>query len=189
MSALVMGRGITLSFNEELAILYEGEEVATVFNNWSSGQFENLTFSHTEPEFIYETWQKAHYAKLFQRGQLDAWGREVVERLISEIPNILDSRQHRLPRTRIQSPRAGYVYLLQSPTGAYKIGRSRNPQDRLRTFQIKLPFEVEYVCVIRCADMVALEAELHRAFEHKRLNGEWFALTGNDIEFIKGLAQ
>ena len=82
----------------------------------------------------------------------------------------------------------GFVYLLQSPTSAYKIGRTKNPDDRLKTFGVKLPFEVEYVCLIKTADMGALEAELHGYFADKRINGEWFNLTPDDVAQIKEMA-
>lgn len=81
----------------------------------------------------------------------------------------------------------GFVYLLKSPTNAYKIGRSKNPQDRIKTFGVKLPFEVEYLAIIPAQDMCSLEAELHQRFADKRINGEWFALTDNDIAYIKSL--
>jgi hypothetical protein len=89
---------------------------------------------------------------------------------------------------QVNSKGGGFVYLLQSPTGAYKIGRAIDPEDRLRTFSVKLPFEVEYACLIRTSDMVALERELHQQFEEKRVNGEWFNLDENDVAYIKSLA-
>lgn len=82
----------------------------------------------------------------------------------------------------------GYVYLVQSPTENYKIGRTKNPENRMRTFGVQLPFEVEYVCVIKTPDMYALERELHERFASKRVNGEWFTLETADVEYIKGLA-
>lgn len=82
-----------------------------------------------------------------------------------------------------------FVYLLQSPTGAYKIGRTKNPADRLRTFGVLLPFEVEYVCVIETTDMYTLERNLHTKFTDKNINGEWFALTEDDVAYIKGLVK
>ena len=88
-----------------------------------------------------------------------------------------------------KNPRSlsGYVYLLQSPSGNYKIGRTSNPDDRLKTFSVKLPFEVEYVCVIQTDDMYALESNLHQRFWDKRVNGEWFTLSPEDVAHIKGL--
>lgn len=85
--------------------------------------------------------------------------------------------------------RAGYVYLVQSPTGTYKIGRTKDPADRMKTFSIKLPFEVEYVCVIPTDDRYRLESELHKRFKSQRVNGEFFRLSASDIEYIKGLVK
>lgn len=86
------------------------------------------------------------------------------------------------------SPKHGYIYLIQSVTGAYKIGRTKNPDDRIKTFSVKLPFEVEYVCVVETENMYYLERELHRQFDTKRINGEWFKLSENDVSAIKALA-
>lgn len=84
-------------------------------------------------------------------------------------------------------PETGYVYLLQSPTGAYKIGKTKNPDDRMKTFGVKLPFEVSYTCVISSEMYAQLERELHERYAEKRLNGEWFALTINDVAEIKAM--
>lgn len=86
--------------------------------------------------------------------------------------------------------RSGYVYLLSAPHDLtlFKIGRTSNPQNRLRTFNIKLPFAVEYICTIKTDDMYALESTLHRKFASKRLDGEWFRLTSEDVDYIKGLS-
>ena len=81
----------------------------------------------------------------------------------------------------------GFVYLLQSPTRAYKIGRTKSPENRIKTFGIKLPFEIEYVALIKTHDMNTLENQLHSRFETKRVNGEWFALDQEDIDYIKSL--
>lgn len=86
-----------------------------------------------------------------------------------------------------QDRKKGFVYVLQSPTGAYKIGRTKSPEDRLKTFSVKLPFEVEYTCLIKAEDMYSAEKRLHEKFSEKRINGEWFKLNENDIDYIKSL--
>lgn len=83
--------------------------------------------------------------------------------------------------------RAGYVYLIKSPTRYYKIGKTGNPDDRMRTFNVKLPFEVSYLCLIKTDDMHLLEKELHERFSSKRVNGEWFRLKKADIAYIMQL--
>lgn len=80
--------------------------------------------------------------------------------------------------------RSGYVYLIRGG-GYYKIGKARDLDARIKWFEIKLPFEVELVLSIRSEDYSALERELHTAFEHKRTNGEWFALTEEDVAWIE----
>lgn len=83
--------------------------------------------------------------------------------------------------------RPGYVYVLRSPTGAYKIGYAENPANRLRTFSVKLPFEVEYELLIKTDDMRSLEAKLHERYAHRHINGEWFALTADDLAELRAM--
>lgn len=97
------------------------------------------------------------------------------------------------PVQQPKSPRApkkrkGYVYLVKSVSGHYKIGRTVDPQSRAKTFGVKLPFEVEFQCLIETDDYEALELELHDRFEAQRVNGEWFNLSAEDVDYIKSLA-
>lgn len=115
-----------------------------------------------------------------------------LNQVLIKLSDVLESKQPIKPkREKLQAARdrAGYVYLIQSPTGKHKIGRTVNPADRMKTFTVKLPFEVAYVCVIATEDMYALERTLHRKFKNQRVNGEWFDLSADDIEYIKGLAK
>jgi hypothetical protein len=100
---------------------------------------------------------------------------------------LIDTSHQSRPQTKITKD--GFVYLIQSSTGFYKIGRTKNPDDRLRTFGIKLPFEVDYVCTIPTEDMIGLETQLHNQFRDRRINGEWFDLSKYDVEYIKSLAE
>jgi predicted GIY-YIG superfamily endonuclease len=88
---------------------------------------------------------------------------------------------------REYKPQKGYVYLLRSISGYYKIGKAKNPERRMKTFGVQLPFEVEFEHVIRCDDMNAYEKELHRRHASKRINGEWFDLSPEDVADIKAI--
>lgn len=91
--------------------------------------------------------------------------------------------------TKRKVDRSGYVYLLREVNGAhFKIGKTNNPESRMNTFAVKLPFKVEFECVIKTDNMTALELSLHTRFADKRIDGEWFALNPADVEYIKGLA-
>lgn len=90
--------------------------------------------------------------------------------------------------------RAGFVYVLRADgihkldeqsTGLYKIGRTKDLNDRIGTFAVKLPFEVDYEWVIPTADCFKLESTVHQTFADKRTMGEWFALTVEDLAYIR----
>jgi hypothetical protein len=82
------------------------------------------------------------------------------------------------------APRGGYVYVLRSAYG-YKVGRTRNMPDRMRTFGVKLPFLYTIQLCAWFDDHYAAEAGYHRIFADKRINGEWFDLAEQDIGLIR----
>lgn len=109
--------------------------------------------------------------------------REKLERQQAEIEKRLKRLQEVEKVARERRPRstAGYVYLIQSPTTYWKIGRTSDPNDRIKTFNVKLPFEVNYKHLIKTSDMYTLESNLHIKYASKRVEGEWFALTEDDV--------
>lgn len=80
----------------------------------------------------------------------------------------------------------GYIYLLRAdlPNRPCKIGKSKNLPDRLRIFNVKLPFDFELLHIIPCDDHHVAETLLHKRYESKRGNGEWFDLNETDITEI-----
>jgi hypothetical protein len=110
-----------------------------------------------------------------------------ISRFLSELRDESHRRFYHPPNAKSKNPEKGYVYLIRSVTGHYKIGYSRNPDDRLRTFSVKLPFEVEFEHLIPSDDMRADERMLHEKFEDKHVNGEWFDLAPEDVAYIKSL--
>lgn len=83
------------------------------------------------------------------------------------------------------SPSHGFVYILGCPEGYYKIGRSTTLTDRIQQLAIQLPFKVHVVCILFALDCRAKERDLHRTFKSKRVNGEWFKLSDNDLTYIQ----
>lgn len=78
----------------------------------------------------------------------------------------------------------GYIYVIKSQYG-YKIGKSRNLQDRTRLFSVKLPFPISVEMSGWSASYSSKERELHRRFAHKRLEGEWFDLSIEDLGVLR----
>lgn len=83
----------------------------------------------------------------------------------------------------------GYVYLVKSDSGHYKIGKTVNIDDRRKTFSVKLPFEIEFENTIKCEDYHTAETKLHYIFRKKRANGEWFNLSAADVNWLKSIKE
>lgn len=72
------------------------------------------------------------------------------------------------------------TYLMRDEnTGYTKIGKSNNPRKRERTLQSEKPtISLLYTC------LWDVESELHARYAAKRVRGEWFNLTDEDILHI-----
>src|SRR5205823_1144139 len=82
----------------------------------------------------------------------------------------------------------GYVYLLKHGTRReYKIGRTNNPLRREGELGIQLPEKCQPVHYIKTDDPEGVEAYWHRRFAGKRKEGEWFALSTQDVRAFKRL--
>lgn len=97
---------------------------------------------------------------------------------------------------REANAKAGYVYIV-SNIGAfgenvYKIGMTRrlDPSERIDELgDASVPFDFDVHAMIFSDDAPALEAALHKAFEHKKLNmvnhrREFFAVTLDEIKEV-----
>lgn len=97
----------------------------------------------------------------------------------SEVLSALDERRwQEIKRLR----RDGFVYLCRNNRNGYiKIGYSKTPAYREKTLQSEEP-DVEFIRVFPSDS--GTERELHGRFAAKRLRGEWFDLTEQDIAAI-----
>lgn len=87
--------------------------------------------------------------------------------------------------SQVQGAKWGYVYVLKSDSGHYKIGKTSDPAARLITFEVNLPIEVDYLVLIHSPNYHLLETVLHRRFKHKLIYGEWFNLSTTDLMLLK----
>ena len=89
-------------------------------------------------------------------------------------------------RLRKRDGKPGYVYVIRCGE-YYKIGMTLNLDRRVSQLAIQLPHTPEIICLITTTKAATEEKRLHRLYAAKRLNGEWFALTEEQVEEIKAL--
>lgn len=78
----------------------------------------------------------------------------------------------------------GFVYLIKSGRH-FKIGKANSVEARHRQLKIQLPQAAEVVHRIKTDDPYGIEAYWHGRFADKRLNGEWFALSAEDVKAFR----
>lgn len=78
----------------------------------------------------------------------------------------------------------GWIYLITDGE-AVKIGlTTASVEKRNSQHQTGNPRKIETIYQFWADDVHAVEAELHQQFADKRLSGEWFSLTDDEIDDI-----
>lgn len=87
-------------------------------------------------------------------------------------------------RQMTRESRFGYVYIIEGTHEGitkHKIGKANNLRDRVATFNVKLPFDIRVVASFYVQNAREFEGELHAFMKAKRIAGEWFDLTPEDL--------
>lgn len=86
-----------------------------------------------------------------------------------------------------KSKKQNFVYImLNQRNGFYKIGRSVNPEYREKTLQAEEP---EIDLIKKWPAPKAIEKKLHNKYKKKKVRGEWFELTKDDVNEINNLME
>ncbi len=88
------------------------------------------------------------------------------------------------PAKQSRKPTPGFVYVIKGDQ-RYKIGRTKNPKQRLKPMGAHAPFPLHVLMVIPSDDMEATEDALHERFAAQRIRGEWFDLSDHDLAAIR----
>lgn len=80
----------------------------------------------------------------------------------------------------------GFVYLIKHGNrNEYKIGKTCNPLRREGEVRLELPERIKPIHFIETDDPTGVERYWHTRFADKRKEGEWFALTAEDVRAFK----
>lgn len=77
-----------------------------------------------------------------------------------------------------------FIYIIESKMG-FKIGRSKNIDNRGSVFNVKLPFEWEFYKIFAIKKTKKMEKFLHFVLRNYHQNGEWFDLKYQDLPAIE----
>lgn len=86
-----------------------------------------------------------------------------------------------------ESSAKGYVYFVKEyGNKTVKIGKAINPYARiLKGFGVKIPYQLELLYLLRSENPILTEGLFHEYFKMKRINGEWFDLQSEDLDWIR----
>lgn len=90
------------------------------------------------------------------------------------------------PYSETLSTKIGHVYLVRHGSRKeYQIGKTFNPLRREGEIALQLPEKLEPIHYIKTDDPSGVENYWHTRFADKRKEGEWFALTAEDVRAFK----
>ena len=78
-----------------------------------------------------------------------------------------------------------FIYLIkcEMPEGdMFKIGYSRNPDQRLKELKTANPNPLTVVAKFQTKHNRLIETNFHRLYKHKNIDGEWFYLFTHDVD-------
>lgn len=121
----------------------------------------------------------------------EEWGRiarEIERFYYSSSDQFIEEYNETLKKSAESSgtgPEFGFVYLLHSENGYYKIGRTQTMDNRLGSIRREYPVKIELLHLIPCDDYKRIERMFHILFADRRVQGEWFDLPESAVEKIK----
>jgi len=119
-------------------------------------------------------------------GRLESFCRERGDVALAEICAAVVKSGPREPSPERDVASVGYVYLVQhGARREYKIGRTNNTLRREGELRTELPERLLPIHTIATDDPSGVERYWHVRFGDKRRNGEWFALTAEDVRAFK----
>ena len=104
-------------------------------------------------------------------------------KLLPESKPITHDEYLKIPKTEKTD---GFVYMVKEQYSKhFKIGKTFDIPRRHREIALELPGDLKKVHSIRTDDPSGIETYWHKRFADKRVKGEWFALTLDDIKAFK----
>lgn len=180
-----------IGFNIDDFCTMTTEEIGTI-QRWAYNIGKDIALSYQDDEYDDEYRERlSQYETLDIIREIDDGN--IPERWENIAMDVLDerwrdeSKSRKITRSSKKKLIEGYVYLLCADNGLYKIGKAKRLDSRVTDVSVKVPMRIELVHSFESNDYTWAEKELHDKYADKRDHGEWFRLTPEDVEEIKGI--
>ena len=110
--------------------------------------------------------------------EIEIWNKECRK---FHMAQALEKERTNIPHKQKQT---GYIYVYKQDS-FYKIGRSKKEDCRRYKYITENPNTVELILKFRVDDYIKVESDIHKLFNKKKHNREWFTLLEEDILKIK----
>ncbi len=81
------------------------------------------------------------------------------------------------------------IYIIKTSKRLYKIGKTQDLQKRIASYHTHLPIVFRVVRQYMVENIDELEEALHVVFQHKRVKGEWFELSNDELIICDNIAR
>lgn len=82
-----------------------------------------------------------------------------------------------------------YVYVIGHPEGFVKIGRSKDPEQRLQEIQTSSPYDLWIIAQFPVDNSNTVEGQLHDRFSDRNVRGEWYEFDIGEYDAIFDMAE
>ena len=82
---------------------------------------------------------------------------------------------------------SGYVYLMRADNGVYKIGTSKNVEQRLSGLRGESAIGIVVIHYFACRDARKIEKNLHKKYRKQRDHHEWFTLDSDEVKWFTSI--
>lgn len=160
-----------------------------VFLALNRGVFSLIPDELQEVREIFDEYEMAiytYFALIVQEGDFPnyPYPKDILDRILTFPLNTAE-------RTKVEAVRNQFtfIYLIRDRlTGLTKIGRSNNPENRLKQLKKQdtlMPVANDFFIIDTWEDYAFTEQMLHNKYQEKRVRGEWFNLSNFDIKEIQ----
>lgn len=99
-------------------------------------------------------------------------------------PNAIIEKQKKYDKRKEND--TGYIYIIKvKGFHYYKIGKTIGlPETRMSKMQVGLPFDLELIDSWEKKNHSVIESHLHKKFSRKRIRGEWFVFSDEELKYV-----